>query len=1042
MVTVIALLLMTLTQIYAEKSKTELQADEAYKAANFSEAINKYEHTKNISVDGRRKLARCYQYLEDFTNATRVFEDIIKDEYADQDDYWNYMVVLKQMKEYDKANKWMTEFAKSLPEDLRTKSFLRSGIGNTIDNTDKYQVKDLSFNDANSDFSPAFYGDKTDKIIFTTNRNTGSDGFSDLSIASVASSGQFFDVKKLDDINTKWHEGVASVTADGKLMAYTTNDYKDKKRLEDSKLQLMFAKMQSNGKWGEIESFKLNSPDYSVGHPSLSANGKVMYFASDMPGGFGGIDIYRIERQSNGEWGKPVNMGNKVNTEGDEMFPFYDETTKTLYYSSNGLSGFGGLDVYMASDGKLAVNMGAPINTERDDFGFIINKDQKSGYFSSTRDGGKGSDDIYYFTINEILPPSVAMNTGQKHFINNALTNTPKDDFAPAYYSSPNTLIYASNRNDSSEYPDLYTVPVTGYCQFGSATPVAELNTRWYEGPASVSADGKYIAFTKTNAETDPTDPKYQLYFATKQIDGKWGNIESFRINDPSYSIAYPSLSADGKTLYFSSDMPGGYGGMDLYKSQKVASGEWSAPTNLGKGINTQGDEVYPFIDANNNLYFSSNGLGGLGGFDIFKATQTEGIFGSLINMDTPTNSDKDDFGYIIAKDGKSGYFTSNRANGKGGYDIYCFSDEAKSVAPAVLTVADVPKPASVDLPVQRDRKGRMTITLRKIYYNVGKWDLLPASYGELNILADYMLKNPELKVEVGSHTDSRGSDASNLTLSQKRSQSVVNYLISQGIASDRMFARGYGETELLNRCRNGVKCSEDEHLQNRRTEFVLLDKNGKPLVVSDGVPTTVTVPVSSTTPTTPSSLTPVAVSTPSSTGYAIISSFAQKSQADKAVRDLAAIGERGVILSADGRYRVGVPCDENTKQAVLSRLKPVYSGAWYMAGTPAATPAAPSSYQPAPAPAYQPATAPAPSAPVAVNTPTTMSYVVVASFAQKAPADKVIRDLAAMGERGVIINNNDGRFRVGVPCDENTKQATLERLKPTYTGAWIYNVK
>jgi outer membrane protein OmpA-like peptidoglycan-associated protein len=187
-------------------------------------------------------------------------------------------------------------------------------------------------------------------------------------------------------------------------MAFTRDNYRSKSSDGVVKLQIFFSSYDGR-RWSEPEPFKLNNPEYSVGHPCLTKDGKTLYFASDMKGGFGGVDLYRIQRDAKGNWGKAENLGAKVNTEGNEVFPFYNEKIKTLIYSSNGLNGIGGLDVFYArnvnnsfSDPK---NIGAPINSAYDDFTFIIDDEVKSGYFASNREGGIGDDDIYSFVVKK-----------------------------------------------------------------------------------------------------------------------------------------------------------------------------------------------------------------------------------------------------------------------------------------------------------------------------------------------------------------------------------------------------------------------------------------------------------------------------------------------------------------------------------------------------------------------------------------------------------------------------------------------------------------
>ncbi|MEI6817424.1 MAG: OmpA family protein [Bacteroidota bacterium] len=198
-------------------------------------------------------------------------------------------------------------------------------------------------------------------------------------------------------INGKLHNGPASFSNDGNCMAFTKNNSNGGKE-NVIRLEINFSTFK-DGEWSKPESFSLNSLQYSVGHPSLSADGNTMYFASDMPGGFGGVDIYKVTKSSGGTWGKAVNLGPKINTEGDELFPFFEEKSGVLFFSSNGHFGLGGLDIfYCYIEGSMVGrirNAGYPVNTQYDDFAGIVNDKLSSGYFSSNRSGGHGGDDIY-----------------------------------------------------------------------------------------------------------------------------------------------------------------------------------------------------------------------------------------------------------------------------------------------------------------------------------------------------------------------------------------------------------------------------------------------------------------------------------------------------------------------------------------------------------------------------------------------------------------------------------------------------------------------
>jgi outer membrane protein OmpA-like peptidoglycan-associated protein len=276
----------------------------------------------------------------------------------------------------------------------------------------KFKIKSMEINNESADFAPSYY---KDKIVFTSSRSTPSmlnrkynwNGQPFLNIyESDLEGSQLKEPKNFSrQINSKKHDGPASFNEDGTLMAFTKNNEKDRSKDKIVELQIHFSS-SLDGKWSDPVPFIFNSEEYSVGHPHLSKDGNTMYFTSNMNGGFGGTDLYSTSRERNGEWNKPVNMGNKINTEGDEMFPFYEEKNGIFFFSSNGHSGFGGLDVFMCMVDSSKVgrvsNIGYPLNTKNDDYAFIVNDSLKNGFFSSNR-SSEGIDNIYSVELMGLL---------------------------------------------------------------------------------------------------------------------------------------------------------------------------------------------------------------------------------------------------------------------------------------------------------------------------------------------------------------------------------------------------------------------------------------------------------------------------------------------------------------------------------------------------------------------------------------------------------------------------------------------------------------
>jgi outer membrane protein OmpA-like peptidoglycan-associated protein/tetratricopeptide (TPR) repeat protein len=504
------------------------------------------------------------------------------------------------------------------------------------------------------------------------------------------------------------------------------------------------------------------------------------------------------------------------------------------------------------------------------------------------------------------------------------------------------------------------------------------LNTKYHEGPVTFFNDNKKLIFTRNNynkgrsRKSESGVNMLKLYIATKK-GSKWGDVKELPFNSDDYSTGHPALSTDNRKLYFVSDMAGGYGGTDIYVVD-YKDGQWGSPVNLGREVNTEGNEMFPYMDEAGNFYFASDGHAGLGGMDIFYMEFRNGLpFGEVENLGYPINSTKDDFGLITRADRSSGYFSSNRKKGYSDDNIYAFqkgckmlelfvydantqqpirdtelrlvkngvnkqmyltnSSGATSVClesgvdfsfkafkegyevgsitygsmssslsknqvlkiylepsrrqmvkgkiiselnqkpiPGAVVTLENQKDGSIETVItgmdgrytfMPDRDGKYLVTAVKENYaknteNIGKVKssrrnlTIEQNFGMIgegdifkidNIYYDFskseiradarkaidtklipiLEKYPDIQIEIRSHTDSRATAEHNQKLSDERAQETVKYLIKKGIDPYRLTARGFGETELVNVCEDGIPCSEEKHQENRRTEFKVL---------------------------------------------------------------------------------------------------------------------------------------------------------------------------------------------------------------------------
>jgi outer membrane protein OmpA-like peptidoglycan-associated protein len=587
----------------------------------------------------------------------------------------------------------------------------------------------------------------------------------------------------------------------------------------------------------------------------------------------------------------------------------------------------------------------------------------------------------------------------EKYGIEPVYFNSELSDFGAVVFEEQ--IVFTSSRKEQAvikyeyswneePYLDIFSTPINKPEIFkGPQLLTKGINSRYHDGPVCYSNDGQEVFVTRNNFElglpkySQDKENHFMLYTGRRNAKG-WGELKELPFNSPEYSCGHPSLTTNGQKLYFASDMPGGFGGSDIYVVEKTDSG-WTTPVNMGGDINTEGDEMFPFISQSGVLYFASNGHMGLGGLDIYMASQApDGSFG-IQNMGCPMNSSSDDFSLYLLPNETQGYFASNRPGGKGEDDIYQFTmlekpsesiyltgiiknketgeiipkanvtildhdgnvllsqfSDAKGqittqVTPGLYyTISAVKKDydsvtlkwladksqakndaltlevllpeiqewgvfgfiydketgngvEDVEISIQgkdensqpvyisTDENGKFrqvlepdkdygimlkkenyftrrgelstvgkapgwidvkefmevemeeikvgkTIEIPNIYYDLAKWDIRSDAAKELDKVVQFMSDNGSIKIELGSHTDSRGSNLSNQSLSQKRAESAVQYIVNHGVDRSRISAKGYGESKLKNHCANGVLCTEEEHQENRRTEIKIVD--------------------------------------------------------------------------------------------------------------------------------------------------------------------------------------------------------------------------
>jgi outer membrane protein OmpA-like peptidoglycan-associated protein/tetratricopeptide (TPR) repeat protein len=413
--------------LMAQNNNTK-KADKHFSRYQFVEAAEDYA---KLVEDGKgdtyvySQLAESYYNVFNTQEAEKWYAKAL--ETSDNPEMiFKYAQMLKANGKYEESNIQMAKFAKMRPSDDRAITFNNNPdyLPKILEKGKKFNIQNLGFNTEYSDFGGTL---QDGKLYITSARNTSrktygwnEQPFLDIYEMVKNEDGTYQAGTLVEDkVNTKYHEGVVSFSPDGKTMYFSRESFFEKEYEKDSitktrySLLHLFKATKTGNTWNNVEGFNINSENYSVKNPSVSPDGKTLYFASDMPGGFGLFDIYRSTINDDGTLGEPMNLGQKVNTQGQEMFP-YISSNNTLYFSSNGHLGLGNLDVFYSKvvDGKMGPvrNVGIPINSNADDFAFHLDEETEEGYVSSNREGGIGGDDVY--AIKKLQPLCDVLITG------------------------------------------------------------------------------------------------------------------------------------------------------------------------------------------------------------------------------------------------------------------------------------------------------------------------------------------------------------------------------------------------------------------------------------------------------------------------------------------------------------------------------------------------------------------------------------------------------------------------------------------------------
>ncbi len=887
-----------------EVSKNIQRADKAFSENNFPKARANYHEavrTENLTAYLARQLGHCYRFEEDLVQAEAWYETAIKQADCIPWDHFLLGSVQRALGKDEQASSSIGKFfeLQKTPDMSGTPNFTGSFLAQFRKSMLVLKAIPVNINSPEADFSPSFF---SDALVWSTSRFDRElqrikkiDPKQHLNLYSAKLSPSFelgVPTVFAENLLSQFYTGpiAFSPTFDTAYFVrkkYTNVRIGDEKKLADNNLKIHRA-IYSLGNWVDQGPLSFCSDNFSVGDPMVSPDGKRLYFTSDMPGGIGGTDLYYREIKPNGAFGDAINLGAKVNTTGNEMHPFV-ANDGTLFFSSDKHPGFGNLDVFAAfptgSGYDLVTNLGYPINGIYDDFGLILHPNGRIAFFSSNRPEGKGDDDIYRVEIERIvvthtiagvvsnengepLPgATIAITDGI-----NTLASLKADASGRFTYSLDNDKELTIRAECNGFFPSTERVSSSGLGLKSAQIPVNIKMARdvGYTLTGTIlAADGNGPI---DNAQVVASPPD-----STKAISGVTNPMGQFRFKleaETDYHIRITkggyvgkkyTLTTKGRergeinlsTLFDTklvADVKPGFNGIvtDLKTSQPIGSAIITIKSiAFPQGIRIASNENGSFMQSNLTEGDYSIAIEK----DGYKPLKLSVSLGKQpINLNTlnllalePIPTAITAIGIITSKDDNNPVIEAtvtlvDRATNEkqqkhtdefGSFDfrvepdrIYFLKFEKDKFFTKTLMInTQGVQPGMFNLNASNDLKMEAivmnkAIEIPNIYYDLGKWNIKPDAAKELDKLVTLLNENPTIEIELSSHTDSRGNAAQNLSLSQKRADAAVEYILSKGISPTRLTSKGYGDSMIKNHCAKGVKCSEAEHAVNRRTEI------------------------------------------------------------------------------------------------------------------------------------------------------------------------------------------------------------------------------
>ncbi len=806
------------TAVFGQKAQFK-KADKAYKAKNYSEAIPLYEEGLAIkdNLSRRTKLANSYRMINQLDKAAALFREVVRDPKAKPITYFYLGESLMGAGNYDEAKYWFQQYHTKEPDDQ--KALLMIAACNQVKDVKSVfpdmGVMPFAHNSDVDDNAPIFWNNQ---ILFSSDRNQGikllkqKSGVTGRDYIQVYSSTEgnnfnYSDPKsysgKVNELNK--NSSNITISQDGTRAVFSRNS-KNANKKNTHTIQLFQMESTDGKKWKNVKEVDFANNAYNFMHPALSPDGKTLFFVSDKGSGEGGTDIY-VSYYKKDKWSRPVNLGPVINTEANEGFPFFDKDGK-LFFCSKGHAGFGGFDIFFSTQDSeteqwdVPINVGAPVNSPADDISIFIDHETRRGLFTSSREGG--DDDIYLcwldglpaeVTETEIAEvdvesqPEIVETTIETETVDPVITNTKVETeiSTPVPVEQPVEISSEVLVKEEVVIETEAGVPAITTTEIETVTPPAPT----VEQPVEVAVE-QPIKDIEVEEEVEIETPQEEIS-VSKTVE-KISEIEAADIELPSTQSPKPvQVSVEEETEIVPSAQPKVETEKIITPEKNIESeAEISAPTPAP----TKESTVAPTTEIVEEV--------------IKKEVKKEM---PVIEKPAPSPSTVPAPKPAVEEVPTQPSVPSTNDAPKG--DIS---------STTTITTRSSFSTLKKDLKKKRSTAGKV-YRLKNISYDPGGYLVEKAHGDALNEVHKLMEKNRAITIELGSHTYSVGHDQTNLKLSQNRAKRAANYLIEKGIDPERIFAVGYGEEQILNRCTNGVACTQAEHAQNERLEIKIMDE-------------------------------------------------------------------------------------------------------------------------------------------------------------------------------------------------------------------------